>query len=225
MALQRCQRGPDHWPQFYSQLKITAPFALKIGRKRNEDSKGATSVCHHCWGSCWLTRLKRIWSFELVNPRALFRRRGTRKGKVEKLTLLLRSLNGLWCGRPTTLKQWWAKRGLWILKQSMNQELNKILPWKKKIPKSSNLGLEPETFLEICINSILFKPVGLNHRFCPSGDILQYLETFLVVTSRGRVLLASCEKRPGIVLSILQHTGQPPATRHCSVDSTEESLC
>lgn len=47
----------------------------------------------------------------------------------------------------------------------------------KNIPKSNSLGLEPGTFLEILINSIL-----LNQWVSFSVDIMQYLETFLIVT-------------------------------------------
>lgn len=38
---------------------------------------------------------------------------------------------------------------------------------------------------------------------CPSGDIWQYLETFLAVTSGMKFLLASSVQGPGILLNIL----------------------
>ena len=46
--------------------------------------------------------------------------------------------------------------------------------------------------------------------FCPQGDIWTLLEILLVVTTRGRVLLASSGLRPGMLLNILHRTGQPP---------------
>ena len=48
--------------------------------------------------------------------------------------------------------------------------------------------------------------------FCLPGDIWQCPQTFLVVIC-GRVRLASCGQRPGILLNILQCTGQPPITK------------
>lgn len=46
------------------------------------------------------------------------------------------------------------------------------------------------------------------------GDICQYLETFFIVTIvEGEVLLASRKSRPGMLLKIIQCTGQPPQPR------------
>ena len=46
------------------------------------------------------------------------------------------------------------------------------------------------------------------------GGTQKYLETFLiVVTEEGVVLLASSRWRPGMLLNILQQTGQPPQQR------------
>lgn len=56
---------------------------------------------------------------------------------------------------------------------------------------------------------------GLNcGQFCLSGDIWQFLETFLIVTDSGvgRVLLASTGWKPGMLLNMLQCLGQPCTT-------------
>lgn len=51
--------------------------------------------------------------------------------------------------------------------------------------------------------------------FCPSKDIWQQLETFLVVKTEWRELLASRRWRPGVPLNILQSTEQlPPLPQH-----------
>lgn len=46
------------------------------------------------------------------------------------------------------------------------------------------------------------------------GRTQKYLETFLIVmTEEGVVLLASSRWRPGMLLNLLQQTGQPPQQR------------
>ena len=40
------------------------------------------------------------------------------------------------------------------------------------------------------------------------------MEAFLVVTIEAKILLASSGQRPGVTLSILQYTGQPPTMRN-----------
>lgn len=51
-------------------------------------------------------------------------------------------------------------------------------------------------------------------RLCPSGDIRQCVETSGVVTTGRNVLMASIGQRNGMLLNILQCTGQPPAAKN-----------
>lgn len=46
-------------------------------------------------------------------------------------------------------------------------------------------------------------------QLCPSGDISQYLETFLVIRASEKRVLMGSEERPGMLLNIPQSTGQP----------------
>lgn len=63
-------------------------------------------------------------------------------------------------------------------------------------------------------NTVATSPVVLTQgRFCLLGDICQCLEMFLVVTTGGGVLLASIGWRPGLLLNVLQCTGEPPQQR------------
>lgn len=68
-------------------------------------------------------------------------------------------------------------------------------------------SMQPPNFMDYNC----YRPVVLNQgQICyfPPKDIWQYLETFLIITPR-KVLLLACGQRPGMLLSILQCTGQP----------------
>lgn len=66
--------------------------------------------------------------------------------------------------------------------------------------------------------NLLCTPSSQLRRFCPPGDMCQFLETFLVVTTvrKGLPLMASSGRGQGCCWNIRQHPEQLPTTESSS---------
>ena len=109
----------------------------------------------------------------------------------------------------------WYSSILWHLK-SFPASIWKLFKYLKRIVsflfsfQSKGFLLGDGFQIFVCY---VYNVVVLNQgQFCSPGDIWQCLETFLVITT-GRLLLAPSGWSPGMLLNILQCTGQLPTQR------------
>ena len=92
-------------------------------------------------------------------------------------------------------------------------------PCKRMMSRKTDLFVESRRWNHKTISereealSPLIQWSPTSSHFVPSGPIWPRLETLWVVTT-GEMLLASSGRRPGILLKILQGTGQPLTTKN-----------